>query len=101
MNAHRWVHLFAMVLPVAILTTFNAIGIEPSTALTAALGSLTAAAAALAQPRTIKARSSPKARAAGRKKGGPDATRDRTTHPRPEQLAPARAASSGEPDRPA
>lgn len=100
MNARRWVHLFAMVLPVGILTAFNVAGIEPSTALTAALGSLTAAAAALAQPRTVKARSSPRPAKTGRRKGGTDATRDRTKDPRTELDAPARAASSGDPDRP-
>jgi hypothetical protein len=51
MDARAWVHLAVMIVPVAILTVFNVLGLRPSPELAGALSALTTAAAVLTQVR--------------------------------------------------
>ncbi len=106
MSIRRWVHLFAMLVPVGVLTVFNVLGIKPTTELLAALSTMTATAAAVAGAQVMHAstgRALPAARPARRpqaprKKKGPDATRDHASKQLP---APARVVGVGDDDGPA
>lgn len=61
MHAGRLLHLFVMAVPVAILTTFNILGIKPTAELAGALSAMTTVAAAYATGRALQ-RPAPKAR---------------------------------------
>jgi hypothetical protein len=62
MHAGRLLHLFVMAVPVAILTTFNILGIKPTAELAGALSAMTTVAAAYATGRALQPRPAPKAR---------------------------------------
>lgn len=60
MDARAWVHLAVMIVPVAILTVFNVLGMRPSPELAGALSALTTAAAVLTQVRRPQGRTAAK-----------------------------------------
>jgi len=100
MNAGRLLHLFVMAVPVAILTTFNLLGVKATPELTSALSALTTAAAAYAGSRYMR-QTRPRPRPQKERNDAPASTATSTRTPRNRDRlkptpAPARARDRGE-----